>query len=47
MQLKTHRSDWLARMDADDLMFPNRLKIQMDFIREHPKVGLWVRPVPS
>jgi glycosyltransferase involved in cell wall biosynthesis len=25
-------SDWLARMDADDLMFPDRLKTQMDVI---------------
>lgn len=31
-------SDWLARMDADDLMFPNRLKRQMDVIRESPEL---------
>jgi glycosyltransferase involved in cell wall biosynthesis len=31
-------SEWLARMDADDLMFPDRLKIQMKVIRERPEV---------
>jgi glycosyltransferase involved in cell wall biosynthesis len=30
-------SDWLARMDADDLMFPDRLKVQMKFIQQHPE----------
>jgi glycosyltransferase involved in cell wall biosynthesis len=29
-------SDWLARMDADDLMFPERLKRQMEVIRQRP-----------
>ncbi len=29
-------SEWLARMDADDLMFPNRLEVQMDFIKRNP-----------
>jgi glycosyltransferase involved in cell wall biosynthesis len=29
-------SEWLARMDADDLMFPDRLKVQMSFIQERP-----------
>ena len=27
---------WLARMDADDLMFPNRLEAQMNFLRRNP-----------
>jgi glycosyltransferase involved in cell wall biosynthesis len=31
-------SEWLARMDADDLMFPDRLKVQMKVIRERPDV---------
>jgi glycosyltransferase involved in cell wall biosynthesis len=31
-------SEWLARMDADDLMFPERLKIQMSLIKERPDV---------
>ena len=29
-------SDWLARMDADDIMFPDRLKVQMDVIQQQP-----------
>jgi glycosyltransferase involved in cell wall biosynthesis len=31
-------SEWLARMDADDLMFPDRLKVQMKVIRERPEL---------
>ncbi len=27
---------WLARMDADDLMFPNRLEVQMNFLMRNP-----------
>src|SRR5262245_9463769 len=30
-------SEWLARTDADDLMFPDRLKVQMKFIQQHPE----------
>lgn len=30
-------SEWLARMDADDLMFPDRLKVQMEVIRQRPQ----------
>jgi glycosyltransferase involved in cell wall biosynthesis len=33
-------SDWLARMDADDLMFPDRLEAQMDIIRRSPELVL-------
>jgi glycosyltransferase involved in cell wall biosynthesis len=29
-------TEWLARMDADDLMFPNRLEEEMHFIRNNP-----------
>lgn len=32
------QSEWLARMDADDLMFPDRLKIQMQVIAERPEI---------
>jgi glycosyltransferase involved in cell wall biosynthesis len=32
-------SEWLARMDADDLMFPNRLASQMKVIKEHPELA--------
>src|SRR5215510_1816606 len=31
-------SEWLARMDADDLMFPNRLEVEMKVIGERPEV---------
>jgi glycosyltransferase involved in cell wall biosynthesis len=33
-------SEWLARMDADDLMFPDRLKAQMEVIRGCPELVL-------
>ena len=33
-------SDWLARMDADDLMFTDRLKVQMEVARQHPEFVL-------
>jgi hypothetical protein len=33
-------SDWLARMDADDLMFSDRLRVQMEVAREHPEFVL-------
>ena len=29
---------WLARMDADDLMFPGRLEAQMEFLKDNPDV---------
>ena len=31
-------TEWLARMDADDLMFPERLQIQLDFIHRNPDI---------
>jgi glycosyltransferase involved in cell wall biosynthesis len=33
-------SEWLARMDADDLMFPDRLKVQMEVLRNHKEFVL-------
>src|ERR1700757_5310433 len=36
--IENAESDWLARMDADDLMFPRRLEIQWEFIRQHPDI---------
>lgn len=33
-------SEWLARMDADDLMFPDRLKVQMEVIAQRPDLVL-------
>jgi glycosyltransferase involved in cell wall biosynthesis len=35
--LENAQSPWLARMDADDLMFPNRLAIEMDFMKRNPE----------
>ena len=39
---------YIARMDADDLMLPNRLQVQYDFMEEHPEIdicGSWNGPV--
>src|SRR5262245_12802903 len=33
-------SEWLARMDADDLMFPERLQVQMDVLKQRPDLVL-------
>ncbi|GAB6060556.1 glycosyltransferase family 2 protein [Desulfonatronum parangueonense] len=32
--------EYIARMDADDVCHPDRLRIQADFLRLHPEVGL-------
>lgn len=37
--LEAARADWVARMDADDVMRPNRLARQLDFHRQHPGVA--------
>lgn len=37
--LENAPTEWLARMDADDLMFPQRLQTQLDFIRENRDVA--------
>lgn len=34
------RGDYLARMDADDLARPGRLKQQVDYLGTHPQVGV-------
>jgi glycosyltransferase involved in cell wall biosynthesis len=34
------RGEFLARMDADDIALPNRLEVQVRFMREHPDVVL-------
>jgi glycosyltransferase involved in cell wall biosynthesis len=36
--LEEARHDWVARMDADDLMMPNRLERQLAFLAERPHV---------
>lgn len=34
------RGHYIARMDADDVAFPERLKVQADFLDAHPEVDL-------
>lgn len=34
------QSELCARIDADDVMFPQRLTMQVAFMQEHPKVGV-------
>jgi glycosyltransferase involved in cell wall biosynthesis len=34
------RGLYIARMDADDLCFPNRLEKQVDYLDDHPKIDL-------
>ena len=36
--LELARHKWVARMDADDLMVPNRLERQLAFLSEHPQL---------
>lgn len=32
--------EFFARMDGDDLMYPGRLRLQYDYLKEHPSVDL-------
>jgi Glycosyl transferase family 2 len=34
------RGKYIARMDADDIAMPDRLQKQIDFMEEHPEIGL-------
>jgi glycosyltransferase involved in cell wall biosynthesis len=34
------RAALIARMDADDLMHPDRLRLQCDFLHQHPEIAL-------
>jgi glycosyltransferase involved in cell wall biosynthesis len=36
--IENSESEWLARMDADDLMFPHRLKVEMQVIAQRPEL---------
>lgn len=38
--LKYARAQYIARLDADDLAHPDRIKLQADFLDEHPEIGL-------
>lgn len=37
--LREARYDWVARLDADDLAYPNRLERQLAFVQEHPDLA--------
>lgn len=34
------RGKYIARMDADDIAFPNRLAAQVEFLDSHPEIGM-------
>jgi glycosyltransferase involved in cell wall biosynthesis len=38
--LRLARGRYIARMDADDVMHPERLQAQVDYLRHHPQVSL-------
>ena len=38
--IEQSKSPYVARMDADDISLPNRLKEQVEFMERHPEVGL-------
>ena len=40
----SHRYNYIARMDADDICFPERLETQIHYLEEHPEIeclGTW------
>lgn len=39
LALETSRATWAARLDADDVMEPNRLERQLAFLRDRPELG--------
>lgn len=38
--IKVCRGEYIARMDSDDIMLPDRLKIQVSYMENHPDVGI-------
>lgn len=38
--LQIATTPWVARMDSDDWAFPNRLKIQMEYLQTHPDTAV-------
>jgi len=45
--LDAARGELIARMDADDVMHPERLALQVEFMREHDVVGTQVELFPE
>jgi glycosyltransferase involved in cell wall biosynthesis len=44
--LESASHSWVARMDSDDICFPNRFERQMTYIEEHPDLeiaGSWIQ----
>jgi glycosyltransferase involved in cell wall biosynthesis len=44
--LKLANSEYIARMDADDISLPERLQKQVEFLDEHPEIGVlgtWIQ----
>jgi glycosyltransferase involved in cell wall biosynthesis len=38
--LSVGRGKYIARMDADDIAYPNRLQVQFDYLEAHPEIGI-------
>jgi glycosyltransferase involved in cell wall biosynthesis len=44
--IATAKYQWIARMDADDVMLPNRLEHQLQFVQNNPDIavaGSWIQ----
>jgi glycosyltransferase involved in cell wall biosynthesis len=46
--LESARGEFVARMDADDVCYSDRLAVQVEFMKDKPEIGLvgaWYRPM--